>query len=92
MDLPVFDTPWYAEMIERFGHDTGKAKSVNPAIDGLGTCILASACILAQALDGVAKSLDGVADSISLLEQEKLTGSRETQGPCHCNPEVKMGK
>ncbi len=49
--FPAFDAPWSAEMIERFRHDTEKAKTVNPAIDGVGTCIMVAACILAEAID-----------------------------------------
>jgi hypothetical protein len=50
--IPVFDTPWYAEMIERFRADTG-----SPGLDALGTAILASACILSQAIDQLTKAV-----------------------------------
>jgi hypothetical protein len=46
----AFDHPWFAEMILRFQSDTWDAKSVNPALDGLGTAVLAGSCIIAQAL------------------------------------------
>jgi hypothetical protein len=57
MSFPGFNDPWYAEIIERFRHNTEEAPSINPALDGLGVAILASACIIAQSLDELTKAL-----------------------------------
>jgi hypothetical protein len=52
MSFPAFDEVWYIEMIERFSPDTG-----DPATDAHARAMLAAACIIAQALDGVAKAV-----------------------------------
>ena len=51
-----FDNPWYAGMIERFSVDTG-GEAINDALDGHGRAILAAACIIGTALDGLAEAI-----------------------------------
>lgn len=56
-----FDNPWYAEMIERFSADTSD-KDPNTASDAHGRMILAAACIIATAIDGLADAVKAVAE------------------------------
>ena len=58
MGMPIFDSPWYAEMIERFRPESDK-----PSIDGVGLAILAGFCILAQAVDNLTDAVKEVARS-----------------------------
>ena len=46
-----FNDDWYAAIIERF---SPSSHTQYDAVDGLSRCILAAACILAQAIDGLA--------------------------------------
>ena len=57
MEIPTFNNMWYHEMIERHCCNTEEAKSVNPAIDGLGRCILVAACIIAEELNELTKAI-----------------------------------
>jgi len=54
-----FDNPWYAEIIERFTCDTSEGCR-NDATDAHGRAILAAACVIAQAIDGLAEAVRGV--------------------------------
>jgi hypothetical protein len=58
-----FDNPWYAGMIERFSRDT-RGEEQNVATDAHGRALLAAACIIATAIDGLAEAVKKVADAM----------------------------
>jgi len=72
----AFNDPWYAETIDRFTQETGEH-----GLDGLGRCILAASCIIAQSIDDLTKAMEKVALNIEDLasEQDRPAGT-DTDG------------
>lgn len=56
--MVTFDDPWYPQMIERFS--TG---------DPLGDKILAVACIIGTAIDGIANELKSINSTLEELQE-----------------------
>lgn len=80
MATPIFDNPWYAEMIERFGYDE---KQFTPdegpnALACLGRMMLASSCIIAQAIDGLADKVGKLAGATEVGPNDHQVGLSKT--------------
>jgi hypothetical protein len=58
MTIHAFDNPWYSGIIERFdpGHSTYDTPDTL-AIKSAARANLAAACIIAQAIDGLAEAI-----------------------------------
>ncbi len=52
-----FDNPWYAGIIERFAADTRDDETLNNSVDALSRSVVVAACVVAQALDGLAQAV-----------------------------------
>jgi len=68
----VFNDSWYADIIERFTQETGEH-----GLDGLGRCILAASCIIAQSIDDLTKEMINIQTFVS--EQGRSAGT-DTDG------------
>lgn len=56
MTITSFDNVWYAKLIAQ-SHMNTEGQEINVAVDCLGTQILTAACVIAEAIDGLAKAI-----------------------------------
>ena len=66
--MVVFDTAWYAEMIERFSPES---KTVSEALDNHSRCMLAAASIISTAIDCFAQAQKDIAKRQATTKQAK---------------------